>query len=69
MHELKQHKLLAFYRYPEPNGRDYFRDDLINPNNTANVSRFFSKEYTKNHDSKEKTVLGNANDINHGTYP
>jgi len=24
-------EVLAFYRYPEPNGRKYFRNDFINP--------------------------------------
>ena len=25
-------EVLAFYKYPEPSGRKYFRDDFTNPN-------------------------------------
>jgi hypothetical protein len=39
------------------------------PTNAAGKCAFFNKKYTKSHDDKVKNVLGNANDINHGTYP
>ena len=30
-------EVLAFYRYPEPNGKGYFRDDFTNPNTVIEV--------------------------------
>jgi len=30
-------EVLAFYKYPEPNGREYFKDDFTNPNTVVEV--------------------------------